>query len=534
LLIDEYQDTNAAQYKLVRLLSAKSKNVFAVGDPDQSIYSWRGANINNILNFEKDYPGAKVIRLEQNYRSHSNILDGANGLIRHNQQRLEKNLWSDLGPGEKINYVSRETERAEAEFVVQQIGYHHQVEKIPLNQMVIFYRTNFQSRPFEDVLLQQRIPFVIVGGISFYQRREIKDILAFLRMVQSGVDFISFARTINLPKRGIGGTTLEKIRLGAFQSNLSILDYCIALVEGRPVAAPIKFTPKQREGIQDYLRIIQEIKSRQSEASIAELLKLTIERIGYLNYLDEDQETVEDRKENLNELVAKAAEWESLDAEDRTLSAFLEELSLKTSLDESEGEKQRLNLMTLHNGKGLEFKVVFLVGMEEGLFPHANVIKESKIALEEERRLCYVGMTRAKDLLYLTSVNSRYLWGTSRRMPPSRFIKEIPTKYIESPKSAHIGASPRPKRGEEFDEPFIDELDQTRPAVVHQPLPRPKKVEEPSVPFEEGELISHPQFGIGTIQRVYLGSVGITYEILFAKDHLKRNIVAKYADLKRL
>jgi len=543
LLIDEYQDTNAAQYKLVRLLVEKSQNIFAVGDPDQSIYSWRGANINNILNFEKDYPGAKVIRLEQNYRSHTNILDAANALIRHNHNRFDKNLWSDLGPGEKIKYISRETERAEAEFVVQQLNHHHVKEGIPLNEMVIFYRTNFQSRPFEDVLLQHRIPYVIVGGISFYQRREIKDILAFLRMIQSGVDFVSFARTINLPKRGFGDTTIEKIRIAAYQSNLSIVEYSKALVEDRPVTAPIKLSAKQKEGLQDYVNTLQELKNQREDVSIAQLIKYTIERIGYLKFLDEDQETVDDRKENLNELVSKAAEWESLDAEDRSLAAFLEELSLKTTLDEANDSRMRLNLMTIHNGKGLEFKVVFLVGMEEGLFPHANVFKENMNGLEEERRLCYVGMTRAKELLYMSSVNVRYLWGTSRAMPPSRFFKEIPSEYIEKPKSSgSVSYARKAKMVEDYEEDFIDDIDQTKPVIavkpyskpLSKPLGKPGKIEEPTEPLEEGEAIYHAQFGIGIIQRVYQGSAGITYEILFSKDHAKRNIVAKYADLKRL
>lgn len=443
LLIDEYQDTNAVQYELVQMLVEKSKNIFVVGDPDQSIYSWRGANINNILNFEKDYPGAKVIRLEQNYRSHTHILKAANQLIQRNANRYEKDLWSDLGAGEKVKYVPTPKEGEEARFIVQQIKYHQQ-QGIPLNEMVIFYRTNFQSRAFEDILLYHRIPYVIVGGVSFYQRKEIKDLLAFLRMVYSGNDLISFIRTINLPKRGIGDSTLDKLRMGAAQSNLSLLDYCSALTDGDIQAVPVKLSEKQRTGIQDYVQIIRALQQVHKTQPLSVLVQEAIERTHYMAVLSQDKETLEDRKGNLDALVAKAAEWED-EAEDKSLSKFLEELSLKTTLDEANGHEEQLSLMTIHNGKGLEFKVVFLAGMEEDLFPHANARKEEQNAYEEERRLCYVGMTRAREHLYLTNAQFRFLWGTLRPMYPSRFIREIPKEHMETIR--HGGASQPPFGG---------------------------------------------------------------------------------------
>lgn len=429
LLIDEYQDTNQAQYELVRLLVAKTGNLCVVGDPDQSIYSWRGANIKNILNFESDYPNAKVIRLEQNYRSKSNILEAANQLIGHNYNRYEKNLWSDLGAGEKIKHFLAISEKDEARFIVDTIVHFFEVRKIPLKEIVVFYRTNAQSRVFEDRLLFNRIPYTIVGGISFYQRREIKDILAFLRMIHSDSDFVSFARTVNLPKRGIGEVTLQKIHLAAGQSNLSILEYCEALISNSSLPIQVKLSNKQNLALQEYLSIIRELRRINEECSLKELVTSTIEYTKYLEHLKEEQETFEDRKSNLDELIAKAMEWEDT-VDDPTLSLFLEELSLKSSLDEALSSEDRLNLMTIHNGKGLEFIVVFLAGLEEDLFPHVNS-RDSQEELEEERRLCYVGMTRAKEYLYLTEARFRFLWGTERMQRSSRFIKEIPPEYIE-------------------------------------------------------------------------------------------------------
>ena len=409
--IDEYQDTNHAQYMLAKLLVQRNQNILVVGDPDQSIYSWRGANIRNILNFEQDYPGAKTVRLEQNYRSRSNILDAANALIEHNQSRLAKNLWSDLGEGEMIQLYVAGNEKEEASYVVREIEHLHSFHKIPLSDMTIFYRTNFQSRIFEDFLLRRQIPYVIVGGISFYHRKEIKDVLAFLRMVESDTDAISFSRTVNLPKRGIGPTTLEKI---FNESRTNLLG-----------PHNIKLSAKQSVSLNEYRELIHHLRRVKDEEPLHKLVLATVRESRYLDVLREDKETYEDRKANVEELIAKAREWEG-----ESLSTFLEELSLKSSLDEAENPEDCLNLMTIHNGKGLEFNSVFLVGMEEDLFPHANS-RDSYEAVEEERRLCYVGMTRAKERLYLTAAEARFLWGQHRMMRPSRFLKEIPRHFLE-------------------------------------------------------------------------------------------------------
>lgn len=429
LMIDEYQDTNAVQYEMVNFLVAKSRNLCVVGDPDQSIYSWRGANIRNILEFEKDFPGAKVVRLDRNYRSSNNILNAANALIAGNSRLYEKKLWSDLGPGEKIYLYTADTDRSEARFIAERIAYHNQQEGISFNNIVVFYRTNAQSRAFEDYFLQRRIPYVVVGGLSFYQRREIKDILALLRMVKSGSDFISFERTINLPKRGIGGSTIDKIRLGATQAQCPILEFCEKLVSEGASGIPIKLSAKQKEGLKDYVNMIRDLQVLEPSMPLGKLVDEAISRSNYMRHLEEEKETLQDRKENLNSLIAKAWEWEE-NSEEATLGAFLEELSLRSSLDEAESDKERVSLMTIHNGKGLEFTLAFLAGMEEDLFPHINS-RDNDNAVEEERRLCYVGVTRAKKYLYLTTCKSRFLWGVSRTQRPSRFLFEIPKEYLQ-------------------------------------------------------------------------------------------------------
>jgi len=423
LLIDEYQDTNHAQYEFVKLLAGPNQNLFAVGDPDQSIYSWRGATIRNILDFESDFPGAQVIRLEQNYRSRSNILEAANALISHNEGRYEKNLWSDRGEGDAIQLREFHTEREEAEFIAKKI-LALQNEGVSLNDIVIFYRTNFQSRIFEDYFLHYQIPYVIYGGISFYQRKEVKDILGFLRMVQTGSDFIAFSRTINLPKRGFGIATLDKLQTASIEESLPILDFCDAVLQGK---YKVRLSKKQKEGLADYLRIIRHL--RQFDGTLRDLVMETIEWSGYLTYLKSDPESYEDRRANVRELVSKAAEWESWN-EEGGLSEFLAELTLKSTLDQ-EADGQKVCLMTLHNGKGLEFETVFLVGLEEDLLPHINS-KEKVEELEEERRLCYVGMTRAKESLYLTRSKYRYMWGMLRYMEPSQFLDELPESHLDS------------------------------------------------------------------------------------------------------
>ena len=417
VLIDEYQDTNHAQYLIAKTLVEKHRNICAVGDPDQSIYSWRGACYHNILNFEKDFPGAKVVTLDQNYRSTNTILQAANHLISHNPTRFEKRLWSAKGEGSKIQVIIEQNERKEAEHVVQKIAMIG--KSASYQDIAIFYRTNAQSRAFEDEFLRRRIPYTIIGGISFYQRREVKDILAYLRVVVSDDDLISFLRTINLPKRGLGAATLEKIVEGAAIRKEPILSFCRSF--------DFKLSPKQRDGLVSYLSLISRIREKSRNCQIYELISDIISESRYLDFLREDPETEEERKQNLEELIGKAAEWEQ-DTENPTLFKFLEELALHTSAEEKI-DTPSVNMMTLHNSKGLEFLVVFLVGMEEELFPHANSFGKPE-ALEEERRLCYVGMTRAKQQLTLSASLYRNTWTGPRSMRPSRFFGEIPKNFL--------------------------------------------------------------------------------------------------------
>lgn len=491
ILVDEYQDTNQAQYELLKLLSARHQNVFAVGDPDQSIYSWRGANIENILNFEKDYLGAEVVRLEQNYRSTSNILEAANELILNNDSRYEKKLWSDRGTGEKIGFCLCESERDEVNFVLERLYHHHYKETIPLNHCVIFYRTHFQSRAFEDALLREKIPYIIVGGVSFYLRKEIKDILALLRVANEGADFLSFARTINLPKRGIGPKAQAKIRL-AGQGDL--VKTCADIVAGE---SELKLSAKQLDGLSSYVKTVHAIRHLiHTGAPISEMVEEAIDKSRYREVLKEDPDTAEDRQQNLEELVSKAVEW-SEENEGGTLAGFLEELFLKSSADNLH-EADTLRLMTLHNGKGLEFDVTFLVGMEEELFPHANSLGNFE-SLEEERRLCYVGMTRARDYLYLSCARTRYLFGSLKPMRPSRFLSEIPEERMKK---------------------------------FHKETFSPYEYEEARTNLQIGDRVNHREFGEGIVQKTYSTSLGLTYDVLFEDE--TRSLVAKYAKLAKV
>ena len=500
ILIDEYQDTNEAQYNIARLLAEKHKNVFAVGDPDQSIYSWRGANIHNILNFEKDFPGARVIPLEQNYRSRSNILEAANTLIRHNKSRYKKNLWSDKGEGQKIGLYISENDHAEADFVVKQLYKLHHEKGVPLSQCVIFYRTNFQSRIFEDHLLKEKIPYIIIGGVSFYQRKEIKDILAWLRIILAGTDFLAFSRTINLPKRGLGEATLEKLRDFASSHQMNIFDACLQIAEG---STSFKLSERQFGGIKEYVQIILDLREMvKLGRPLHEIITQVMERTRYFTVLREDPESYEERRGNIEELVTKAAGWES-EVQHPTLAAFLEELTLKSSADEKDMSQDHVRMMTLHNGKGLEFTAVFLVGMEEELFPHMNAL-ESNDALEEERRLCYVGMTRAKEFLFLSASRYRYLWGMPRMMRPSRFLEEIPESFLQP----HHFASQQRRREE----------------ITYD-------VEENA--FEVGSSVYHKDFGTGIVQKIYNTSLGLTYDVFFPQANTTRSLVAKFAKLTR-
>lgn len=499
LLVDEYQDTNKAQYELIKLLVETHQNIFAVGDPDQSIYSFRGANIHNILNFEKDFPHAKVISLEENYRSTQTILNAANALIENNRNRYEKNLFSQGEVGDKIQVYGGENEHEESRWVLKHIEHLKSFKSLQLSDMAIFYRTNAQSRSYEDELLKWGIPYQIIGGISFYQRREIKDVLSFLKTLIYESDFVSFERVINIPKRGIGPTTLQNLSDGAQKEGLPIIKLCEKICEEGSFSH-IRISQKQLLGLKDF------IKSRNEslaliKAPLRELISQTLSSFQYLEYLKHDPETFEDRKANIEELINKAIDYQK-QAPLGSLQEFLEELSLRGNHEEDQQGIEKIKLMTFHNSKGLEFPAVFMVGMEEDLFPHINS-RDSLSDLEEERRLCYVGMTRAKKYLFLSYSKYRLMWGNPRVMQSSRFISEIPKDLIYS----------------NIRKPVIEEPSFSAIAIDGQ--------------FPEGTKVFHKTFGIGTVKKAYQGSLGLTYDVYFHTLAEQKTLVAKFAKLTK-
>ena len=494
ILIDEYQDTNFAQYTLSKILVEQHKNIFAVGDPDQSIYSWRGACYENILNFEKDFPGSKVVILNQNYRSTNTILKASNALISHNSNRYEKELWSGSSEGAKIGVFVAQNEKFEAQFIANRILKEITESTVSLNDIAIFYRTNAQSRIFEDALLSARLDYSIIGGLSFYARKEIKDLLAFLKLIISDTDLVSFLRTIHLPKRGFGPAILEKLISASQQKGIPILPFCQMIID-QP--SSFKLNTKQLAGLKNYLQLIHHCRTLRPNVKLHVLIAELISKSNYLEYLKEDMETFQDRRENIDELIGKAAEWEE-EQDHPTLQQFLEELSLRSSFEENP-HIPSIKLMTLHNSKGLEFSLVFVAGLEEDLCPHINS-KDDLESIEEERRLCYVGMTRAKKNLYLTCSTQRFMWGTFRPMRPSRFLKEIPAQYLQN-------------------------LSLISPPIQHEMYSQDPEG------FSIGDSVYHAQFGAGTIQKAYRSSFGLTYDVLFKDNPTSRTLVAKFAKL---
>lgn len=522
-LVDEYQDTNGAQYAFVKLLIGSKSNLFVVGDPDQSIYSWRGANIQNILNFESDFSGAVVVRLEQNYRSTGNILRAANAVIKNNDGRYEKQLWSALGDGDKIGVFAARTEREESSFVAKTCLHYAKTQSMSFSKMCVFYRTNFQSRVLEDELLSRKIPYTIVGGISFYLRKEVKDILSMLRLIDNPQDLISFLRVINLPKRGFGDTTIAKIQEAHSSSGLSILEFMLR-IGVREAFSELSFTvtAKQKEGWKDFAKTFTLLQEKAQNDSLEELVRAAVFETRYEDVLLEDAPTRQERLENIEELIVKAAEWEK-STEEPSLSKFLEEISLVSSAEQANNTEESLHLMTVHNGKGLEFDVAFLIGVEEDLFPHINS-KKNDSQIEEERRLFYVGLTRAKRHLFISHSQNRSLWGATRRMRHSRFLNEIPLSLKNT--ITNMQSVAPISSGSSMFQPQKMGISEV-PAATAKKAPAPLG--------EVGEVVFHPQFGIGKIVQVQEGgSLGKMYDILFTKDKATKRLVAKYAPLSLL
>ena len=427
VLVDEYQDTNKAQFTLVTLFASKNGNITVVGDNDQGIYSFRGADISNILNFERDFPGTKIIKLEQNYRCTGNILKAANSVIKNNEVKYKKELWTQNDEGNLPKVYQADNEYDEGSYIVEQIEHLKREEYYKYSDFAILYRMNTQSRAIEDILRRENIPYKIIGGLKFYERKEIKDIIAYLRLIQNSNDNLSLKRIINEPKRGIGKTSLDKIEQLAMVNEISMYE----VIKNAEQYGLNRVYLNSRE----FVNTIEELKAKRDELSISELIKETLKKSGYTKAL-ENENTIEaeNRIENLDEFLTVAIEFEEEFAENG-LSDFLEGITLSSDIDNLEDEEESVTLMTLHSAKGLEFPVVFLVGMEEGIFPGYKSISEPR-ELEEERRLCYVGITRAKENLFLTCSKQRTIFGSTSYNPVSRFLSEIPEELLDGHEEA--------------------------------------------------------------------------------------------------
>lgn len=486
ILIDEYQDTNAAQYQLVKLLVNEKQNICVVGDDWQSIYSWRGADFTNILNFERDFPGAKVVKLEQNYRSTGNILDAAHSVITKNTQRTEKELWTSEGAGAPVQVHGVYDEAEEARQVADRISAQVTIGARQYDEFAVLYRTNAQSYTLERAFLQMRIPYQIVGGVRFYDRKEIKDVVAYLKLIYQPFDRMSFSRIANVPTRGIGATSLERFLTWQSNSGRDIIDALTVMGEESVV------TGKAKGAMVVLGERLQTLRSRIEELHPADLIEELIKTIGYRDYILDGTPQAEDREENLGSLLSDAQNFVSL-------SDFLEEVALMSSVDSASGGN-KVTLMTLHAAKGLEFPVVFMVGMEEGILPHSRVFESGPSELEEERRLCYVGMTRARQELHLSYAYSRLQFGTRGYNPVSRFIADMGNQV------AMVNPDPQ-IMGYKEEEPFYSD----------------------EVGFQEGDRVRSAAFGDGEIIEVD----GLAVTIAFLNGQTKK-LNAEYANLQKL
>ncbi len=495
VLVDEYQDTNHAQYRLLQLLAGQHRNVFAVGDPDQSIYAFRGADIRNILEFERDFGGGRLIALEQNYRSTNSILRTANSVIAQNRERKPKNLWSELGEGDPVRVVEVEDEHAEARFVAAEVASLIE-EGYAGSELAVFYRTNAQSRVLEDVLVRQEIPYQVIGGPKFYERAEIKDAIAYLQVIDNAYDAVSLTRIANRPRRGIGDASLARLQTFADTQGISLWETLERADEAGVGAAPLK-------AVERFRTVMQSSMAGALELSVTELLERVLEKSGYLESLEAER-TVEaqGRIENLLELVGVTREYQER-AEEPSLSEFLQQISLFSDQDDLSAERSLVTLMTLHNAKGLEFRAVFLIGMEEGVFPHSRSLEEQ--GLEEERRLAYVGLTRAKERLTLTHAASRSLWGARGYNLPSRFLDELPQEEIERERL-------RPASWSGYGAPTV---------AVRRNFPD----------LSTGDSVRHSTLGEGVVTRIEADG---TVTVRFAEDGVERRLMLDYAPLEKV
>ncbi|MGG3561985.1 DNA helicase PcrA [Neobacillus rhizosphaerae] len=533
--VDEYQDTNRAQYMLVKLLANRFKNLCVVGDSDQSIYKWRGADIANILSFEKDYPNATVILLEQNYRSTKRILLAANKVIENNMNRRAKNLWTENPEGNKLVYYRADSEQGEAQFVAGKIKELTRDQKYKLSDIAVLYRTNAQSRVMEEVLLKSTIEYSIVGGIKFYDRKEIKDMLAYLRLISNPDDDISLQRVINVPKRGIGSTSLDKIADFAAMHDLS-------LYQALDSIELIGLSPKTTKAAREFRDLIRNYTNMQEFLSVTELVEEVLEKTGYREMLKAEKSLeAQSRLENLEELLSVTKNFED-SSEDKSLVAFLTDLALVADIDslDDDGEKvDSITLMTLHSAKGLEFPVVFLIGLEEGVFPHSRSLME-EAEMEEERRLAYVGITRAEQSLFITNAQMRTLFGRTNMNPASRFIAEIPEDLIEGVEPERRMNTPFNSGGGRSFGGSGSSFGQAKstfstPTTPRKPVMRPVSAASggEEVGWKVGDKAEHGKWGIGTVVSVKGQGEGTELDIAFPSPVGIKRLLAKFAPIKK-
>lgn len=519
IMVDEYQDTNTAQFTLIEILAGKYKNLCVVGDDDQSIYKFRGANIENILNFEKYYPNATVIKLEQNYRSTQNILDAANGVISNNIGRKAKALWTNAGEGNPIDLQQFDVAQEETEYVAMDIERHIRGGQ-QYKDHAVLYRTNAQSRMFEERFINYNIPYKVVGGVNFYARKEIKDLLAYLKTIDNGMDDLAVKRIINVPKRGIGATTINKIQAYAIDEDISFFD-------AMKRADEVPGLGKSKDKILSFVQFIQVFRSEAEYLGVEKLLEKVVEETGYSAELQaEGTDEALARIENIDELISKAASFEVDDHEDEDrpqLGRFLEEVALVADIDSLDQNSDYVVLMTLHGAKGLEFDNVYLVGMEDGLFPsYMSITADDKGEIEEERRLCYVGITRARKHLTITSAKQRMVRGETRFSKLSRFVKEIPVElFAQAPRQEKIEEMPRNESFKQALKTFHAKPFSTTTTKLN------------SLDYQVGDRVNHMKFGLGTVLTIIEG--GRDYEVTVDFDNPGvKKMFASFAKLQKV
>ncbi len=526
LMVDEYQDTNTAQFRLIELLAGKYRNLCVVGDDDQSIYKFRGANIQNILSFEEVYPNAKVIKLEQNYRSTQKILDAANGVISHNSARKDKSLWTENAEGSAIDFRQLDTAYEEADYIVKDIEGKVGSGKCSYGDCAVLYRTNAQSRLLEERLVVANMPYRIVGGVNFYARKEIKDLLAYLKTIDNGSDDLSVRRIINIPKRGIGATTIGRVQAYAQEQGISFYS-ALRQVEG------IQSIRKAGGKIKLFVNFIQVMRSKLEYLSVSEVIQEILDETGYVKELEaENTDEARARIENIDELISKASAYDET-AENPSLSGFLEEVALVADIDSLQEGSDYVVLMTLHSAKGLEFPNVYLAGMEDGLFPsYMNVISDDLSDLEEERRLCYVGITRAMENLSITCAKQRMVRGEMQYHTVSRFVDEIP-KHL-------LGKGKEEPRFLSQPQSFREAVSKVKPIFSTRNTYQSRSVSFPSantskatLEYQEGDRVAHTKFGEGTVTQILEG--GRDYEVTVDFDQVgAKKMFATFAKLKKV